>query len=294
MPTRTVEQGFKAFHTKITPSGYQSGKAASHKSSITSRLEAYYDLNQLFYSGSANNGTNVSNLSDVDFFASIPTNKLKQNSTTSLREIKECLQDRFKSTPVYVDSPAVVLDFGSGDWDTAEVIPADFIGKTSKDKNIYDIPDGNGGWMKSSPSTHNTYVTYHNNRLGKKLKPLIRFIKAWKYYCEVPISSFYLELRVTKLMESESSIIYDIDLNSIFQKLKSSNLAAIQDPEGVSGLIYPCSSDARKITALSKLNTAATRSQNATDSESSGNVREAFEWWDKVFSYNFPSYYYLN
>ena len=294
MPTRTIEQGFKALHTKITPSGYQSGKAASHKSSITSRLKAYYDLNQLFYSGSANNGTNVSNLSDVDFFASIPTNKLKQNSATSLREIKECLQDRFKNTRIYVDSPAVVLDFGSGYWDTAEVIPADYISKTDKDKNIYDIPDGNGGWMKSSPSTHNAYVTYHNNRLGKKLKPLIRFVKAWKYYCEVPISSFYLELRVTKLMESEESIIYDIDLNSILQKLNSSNLAAIQDPEGVSGLIHPCSSDAAKFAALSKLNTAATRSQKARSAESAGNVREAFEWWDKLFAYNFPSYYYSN
>lgn len=191
MPTRTIDQGFSAFHSWITPSSYQSGKATSHKSSITSRLEAYYDLNQLFYSGSANNGTDVSDHSDVDFFASIPTKKLKQNSSTTLREIKECLQKRFTSTRVYVDSPAVVLDFGSGSWDTAEVIPADYVEKTVKGKNVYDIPDGDGGWMRSSPSTHNSYVTLHNNRLNKKLKPLIRFVKAWKYYCDVPISSFY-------------------------------------------------------------------------------------------------------
>lgn len=292
MPTRTVEQGFESFHSVIIPSSYQSGKATSHKSSITSRLEYYYDLSQLFYSGSANNGTDVASLSDVDFFASIPTNKLKDNSSTSLREIKECLQNRFKSTRVYVDSPAIVLDFGSGVWDTAEVIPAYFVKKTAKGKNIYNIPNGSGGWMRSSPSTHNAYVTFHNNRLNKKLKPLIRFIKAWKYYSDVPISSFYLELRVTKLMEEEKSIIYDIDLNSIFQKLKNNNLAAIQDPEGISGLIYPCASDAAKITALSKLDTAVIRIQKAREAESSGSIKEAFEWWDKVFSYNFPYYYY--
>jgi len=294
MPTRTIEQGFNTFHSSITPSGYQSGIAASHKSSITSRLEDYYDLNQLFYSGSANNGTNVAHLSDIDFFASIPTNKLKKNSSTSLREIKECLQERFKNTQIYVDAPAVVLNFGAGYWDTAEVIPAYYVKKTDKDKKIYDIPDGSGGWMKSSPSTHNAYVTFHNNRLNKKLKPLIRFIKAWKYYCDVPISSFYLELRVTKLMEAEKTIVYDIDLNSIFQKLKSTNLAAIQDPEGVSGLIYPCTTNAAKTTALSKLNTATIRSQKAREAESSENIKDAFEWWDKVFSYNFPGYYYSN
>jgi len=292
MPTRTIEQGFYIFHNRITPSSYQSGKATSHKSSITSRLEDYYDLNRLFYSGSANNGTDVASLSDVDFFASIPTKKLKKNSSTSLREIKECLQDRFKNTRVYVDSPAIVLDFGSGSWDTAEVIPADFVMKTAKGKNVYDIPDSSGGWMKSSPSTHNAYVTLHNNRLNKKLKPLIRFVKAWKYYCDVPISSFYLELRVTKLMEGEESIVYDIDLNSIFQKLKSTNLAAIQDPEGVSGLIYPCASDVAKTTALSKLNTAVIRIQKAREAKNSGSIKEVFEWWDKVFLYNFPSYYY--
>jgi hypothetical protein len=292
MPTRTIDQGFKTFHSLITPSSHQSGKATSHKSSITSRLEAYYDLNQLFYSGSANNGTDVSGHSDVDFFASIPTKNLKQNSSTSLRDIKECLQDRFTTTRVYVDSPAVVLDFGSGTWDTAEVIPADFIEKTGRGKSVYDIPDGNGGWMRSSPTTHNSYVTLHNNRLNKKLKPLIRFVKAWKYYCDVPISSFYIELRVTKLMETEESIVYEIDLNSIFQKLLNTNLAAIQDPEGVSGLIYPCKSDAAKNTALSKLSSAASRVNKAREAEISGNIKEAFLWWDKVFSYRFPNYSY--
>ncbi|HCH1219459.1 nucleotidyltransferase [Vibrio parahaemolyticus] len=292
MPTRTINQGFNTFHSWITPSSYQSGKASSHKSSITTRLEAYYDLNQLFYSGSAKNGTDISDHSDVDFFASIPTKNLKHNSSTSLREIKECLQDRFTSTSVYVDSPAVVLDFGSGTWDTAEVIPAGYVEKTGKEKNVYNIPDGSGGWMRSSPSTHNSYVTLHNNRLNKKLKPLIRFVKAWKYYCDVPISSFYIELRVTKLMETEESIVYEIDLNTIFQKLLSTNLAAIQDPEGVSGLIYPCKSDVAKATALSKLSTAASRIQKAREAESAGNIKEAFEWWNKVFSNRFPNYIY--
>jgi tRNA nucleotidyltransferase (CCA-adding enzyme) len=130
MATRTINQGFNTFHQRITPSSYSSGKVASHKALITRRLEEYYDLNQLFYSGSANNGTSISNNSDVDFFALIPSQNLKNNSSTTLREIKECLQGRFPNTYIYVDSPAVVLDFGSSDWDTAEVIPADYVRQT--------------------------------------------------------------------------------------------------------------------------------------------------------------------
>lgn len=290
MATRTINQGFVDFHKRITPGSYESGKAASHKASITSRLELYYDLKQLFYSGSANNGTNVSYLSDVDFFAWIPTNKLKSNSSSSLREIKECLQGRYPNTTVYVDSPAVVLNFGSGVWDTAEVIPADYV-EQKNGKNVYEIADGSGGWMKSSPSAHNSYVASENNRLGKKLKPLIRFIKAWKYYCNVPISSFYLELRITKWMESEESIIYEYDVNTVLRKLNDCGLAAIQDPKGVSGYVYPCSSEANKKDALSKLSTAKVRAQKARDAESAGNTKDAFYWWDMLFSGNFPSYY---
>ena len=93
-------------------------------------------------------------------------------------------------------------------------------------------------------------------------------------------------------MEAESSIVYDIDLCSIFRKLDECGLAAIRDPKGISGLIYPCSSDSKKVTALSKLSTAKTRAQKARDAESSGYTKQAFEWWDKVFAGNFPSYYY--
>lgn len=291
MSTRTIQQGFTAFHTKITPSSYESGKASSHKASITTRLEEYYDLNRLFYSGSANNGTNISRLSDVDFFASIPERKLKNNSSTSLREIKECLQGRFPTSHIYVDSPAVVIDFGSGVWDIAEVIPADFI-ERSNGKNVYDIPDGKGGWRRSSPSLHNTYVSSENIRLERKLKPLIRFLKAWKYYCNVPISSFYLELRVTKWMEDESFILYQADLHSILKKLDDCQLAAIQDPKGVSGYIYACSTQEKMNVALSKLSTARVRARKAYDAEYADNTKDAFYWLNTLFAENFPSYYY--
>jgi len=291
MATRTIAQGFSTFHARITPSSHESGKAASHKASITTRLETYYGLKQLFYSGSAYNGTSISKHSDVDFFAWIPTNKSKQNSATSLRKIKECLQGRFTNTPIYVDSPAVVLNFGAGDWDTAEVIPADYVEQKGR-KNVYDMPNGSGGWLKSSPSTHNSYVSAENMRLNKKLKPLIRFLKAWKYYCNVPISSFYLELRATKWMEEENSIVYDIDLYTIFRKLHTCGLAAMQDPKGVSGYVYACASETKKADALSKLATAKTRAEKARDAEISDNTRDAFYWWDKLFSDHFPSYYY--
>ena len=146
--------------------------------------------------------------------------------------------------------------------------------------------------MRSSPDAHNAYVREVNEDLGFKVKPLIRFIKAWKYYRNVPISSFYLELRVTKYAEDGSSIVYAEDVKGVLSYLDSIDLRDMQDPKGISGYISPCSTDAKLEDAKSKLSTALTRAQNACDAEDEGDIEKAFMYWNRLYAYKFPSYRY--
>jgi len=143
--------------------------------------------------------------------------------------------------------------------------------------------------MFSSPKAHNEYVEYHDKRLNRKLKPLIQLIKAWKYYNDVPIMSFYLELRVTKYMEGEKVIVYDIDVENILKKLQNAELASIRDPMGVSGLIPSSKTSTQKQTALLKLSTAVTRAEKASSAKSKENIDGAFYWWNLLFNNKFPS-----
>ncbi len=287
---KTINEGFKALHKKLTPNITEAKSIMSHRASIKACLESNLDMKNFFKTGSTGNGTSISGYSDTDYFANIPGNKLKENSATSLRKIKEILQTRFPKTGVYVDSPAIVCPFGTSDAEIFEIVPAHYLNQ--KDGyNVYDIPDGNENWMKASPLAHNKYVTDVNKKLGNKVKPLIRFMKAWKYYCNVPISSFYLEIQTVKYAEKESSIIYSIDIKNLIKQMYDSSLSAVIDPTGISGYIYPCKSDAKKTDALSKLSTAKTRSEKAKGAESNEKIMEAFEWWDKFFNGKFPSYY---
>ena len=64
----------------------------------------------------------------------------------------------------------------------------------------------------------------------------------------------------------------------------------MQDPKGISGYIHPCTA-AVKPSALSKVETALTRAEKAMEAEKTGNISDAFYWWNMVFSGNFPSYY---
>lgn len=249
-------------------------------------------MTSFFRTGSFGNGTSISGYSDVDYFAEIPTCNLKDNSTTTLSQVRDALDKRFPKTGVRVSCPAVVVPFGTDAKESTEVTPADYIEVTEDEYRVYNIPDCSDGWMRSSPDAHNAYVREVNEDLGFKVKPLIRFIKAWKYYRNVPISSFYLELRVTKYAEDKSSIVYAEDVKGVFSYLDNIGLARMRDPKGISGYINPCSTDAKLEDAKSKLSTALTRAQNACDAEDEGDTKTAFDRWNLLYAGNFPNYYY--
>lgn len=287
---RTIDEGFRIFHERLTPSLVESEAAKSHRKSIEKALKREFDIISFFRTGSFGNGTSLRSYSDVDYFAVIPHDNIKEDSSEMLREVKGVLSTRFSGTNIItVRSPAVVIPFGSDASETTEVVPA----KTALDDNgdlIYKIPDGNGGWMPSNPKSHNEYVNSVNNNLNKKVKPLIRFIKSWKYERTVPISSFYLELRVAKYASKESAIVYKIDIRSIFKMLSDIGLADMQDPKGISGYISPCSTESKKEDAISKLNTVLRRVQEARDAESEGDIEKAFDKWRLALGYKFPAY----
>ena len=287
---RTLDQGFRDFLGKLTPSDHETEAAKRHRASIEQCIKANFGLLRFWRTGSFGNGTSISRYSDVDYMACIPTNSLHGNSSTSLSKIRVALDKTFPKTGVRTSCPAVVVPFGTDAKETTEVTPADSIG-TANGFNAYDIPDCMGGWMKASPDAHNDYVRSIDNKLSHKLKPLIRFVKAWKYFQNVPISSFYLELRVAKYASSETSIIYSIDLKGIFSLLNDIALAQIRDPKRISGLISPCRSEAELSDARSKVSTALSRATKARTAESNDNIKDAFYWWDLLFAGQFPSYY---
>lgn len=289
---RTVDEGFRVFHARLTPSSSESDAAKSHRASIESRLKNDFGLLRFFRTGSFGNGTSISGYSDVDYFASLPNDQLTRSSDYTLTKIRNALDLRFPNTGVRVNCPAIKVPFGTVESEITEVVPVGYVGNTEDGHHVYDIPNCSDGWMRSSPDAHNAYVRQQDERLGRKVKPLVRFIKAWKYFRQVPISSFYLELRVAKFAEGESSILYSIDVKRALRRLYENNLAAIQDPMGVSGYIYPCTSDVKLEDARSKLSTAVGRAEKAYEAEQGGKIDDAFYWWRLLYDDWFPTYYY--
>ena len=288
MPT-TIPAAFEQFHSRLTPTQREVDAASRHRSSIEACLKRNFTLNRFFQTGSFGNGTSISGYSDVDYFAEIGGYNLPLNSATLLDSVARALRIQFPTTGVRVNSPAVSVPFGVIRAEHTEVVPAKHYG-TSGNSKLYQIADGNGGWTMASPDAHNSLVAYENDRLSKRLKRLVRFLKAWKYFKTVPILSFYLELYVTDYAQDERTIEYDIDTHRILRKLYNSGLADVYDPAGVSGFIPACTTSSRKTEAKSKLSTAFGYAEKAMVAKRASNVRDQFYYWGLVFGDNFPSY----
>ncbi|WP_444633374.1 nucleotidyltransferase [Cupriavidus oxalaticus] len=287
---RNIEQGFSDFLAKLRATRAETAATASHRASIEACLRANFGLNRLTRIGSFGNGTNVSGYSDVDYLACIPTQHLTQSSTYTLTKVKDALATRFPNTGICVRCPTVYCPFGTYRSEDTEIVVADYI-KEQGGYKVYEIADGSGGWTRISPDAHNSYVKSVDDKLNGRVKPLIRFLKAWKFYQNVPISSFYLEMRVAKYASAETIILNDIDIKIFLSRLLDGGLADLQDPMGFSGYVKPCKSAAAHEEALSKLKTAARRAEKAWVAARDGDIKDAFDWWQLFYDNKFPSYY---
>lgn len=290
---KTITEGFQAFLSKLEPASTEQVKATKHKGSVKSCLENRFACYKFEEIGSIGNGTGIRHYSDTDYFASMPKEKLSVNSSTALREVKEALRATFRSTSgIEVNTPAVVIPFGEYASENLEIAPSQFqdMVQTRFGRHpLYLIPDGGGGWMKASPGAHNKYVASVDEKLRGKLKPVIQLVKAWKYMNDAPIISFYIELRITKLLEGSIIFSYDEVILQVLSHLADVGLAGIQDPMGISGTVPSSYSLLKRNSALSKLNTAISRAEKAVAARKRDKLDEAFDWWDKLFNGNFPA-----
>lgn len=258
-----------------TPSSTYFNAARSHRSSIETRLELRLGVKEMFETGSLRHGTGVAHWSDADYLVSLKGER--PMATTTLNSVKDALAERFPSTIVKIRRPAVVCDFASGK-ETVEIVPA-----FTEDLGYW-IPDPMGGWMRTHPKDHNSYVNEVNKKHSGGAKKLARLAKVWKYKRSVPVSSCYLEMRAAKYADGEKSWYMPVDLHRYLSWLQDLALAAMNDPTGLSSRFTACSSDSNKSDALSKLATAVTRARKAREFDEKGQDNAAIEQYKLLFN----------
>jgi hypothetical protein len=252
---KTANQWLNDLTNLYTPTSTQFDCARSHRIAIEARLDVFLGINEMFEIGSLRHGTGLWRHSDADYLVSLKGEQ-PNSPWTMLDKVRTQLQARFPSTTVTTRRPAVVCKFSDGD---VEVVPA------YAAPSGYYIANPAGDWMLTHPKDHNRYVTDVNTKHNGAVKKLARQIKLWKYKQNVPVSSCYLEMRTAKHMDGESSFVPLWDLYLTLKKMRDIELAALNDPTGLSSRFGACSSEANRRDAMSKLHSAVSRALKAKD-----------------------------
>ena len=138
-----------------------------------------------------------------------------------------------------------------------------------------------GGYYKEADyDTESDLVKNSNESTKNNTRNLVRMMKRWQAYCNVPIKSFWIELVSMEFLSGwehsdKSTVYYDWMVRDFLKHLEGKAYSTIYAP-GTSEAMYL--GDAW----LSKARTARQRAEKACDNEDSYPVT-AGEEWQKIF-----------
>lgn len=292
LAARKIALGFKKFLTNIQLTPKQMHDALIKCSGVCKKLHDHYygsnyDGSTKLLVGSYAKKTAIAPPSDVDILFVMPYKEFKKYNSHSgngqsqlLQDIKYILLEKYPDTDMRGDGQVVMVNFTSYN---VEVIPAFHL------KNrIYYIPDthSGGSWKETSPLSEKLNIFKSNARSKGNTFRLIKMIKAWKYYCNVDIKSFVIELRAINFLEKwkyydKSLIYYDWMVRDFFREL----LKYVNNECKIPGINEKKSyGDEWE----SKAKSALSRTIKACEFELKGDYISAVQEWKKIFGDRFP------
>lgn len=274
------------YAAKLVPAPYDRVEASSRKEELSAALkDSTLDAGLLFESGSWSHGTAIRGKSDVDLMAWASGSRPQRPSTalaTAKAAIRWC---DYRIVDATVSSPVVQVRYGSAP--DFEVVPAWFH-DTVQGFRVFKIPGRGDDWVLSSPQAHLKYVNEQNDRLGKKLKGLIRLLKAWKLHVGAPVSSFYLEMRAAEYAAGKASIHYRLDLQFVMKAILRMEARDMNDPKGIVGRIPACASAEKQATTRRLLREAIAALERAESALAQGDQSGYWGEMYRLFGNDFP------
>jgi predicted nucleotidyltransferase len=296
--TRSViSQRFANLLSKIAPTPPVLFKFGSHRTSVSNRLKASFELCQVRPIGSAARGSAIKQASDLDLMVILKKQEVSwgdhlMNSNSVLANIRTELDSRFLSTELGKDCQAVTIRFGDGQY-PVDVVPAVFgewLRIPSASVPAYYIPDGSGSWTRTSPAAHDKYIEQADARSGGKLKNVAKMIKYWRW-CrspEIPLNSFHLEMLLASEDLCSGVKSYSTCLADTLAELTRREARALIDPLGISGHIKAANTEAKRVRVARAVQDSSFHAGRALLAERAGDRTEALRQWDFVFNGSFP------
>lgn len=290
----TVAAHFGELLKRIEPTARDRLIYQTHEKTVRQRLETVFRTNRVVRVGSYSRGTSIRHTSDVDLMLVLKREEVRwggqlKSSTTVLNSVRTQLSDRYFQTDVRRDRQAVVVRFRNNQY-PVDIVPAAYDrhgGDTTYP--IFIIPDGNGGWLETSPLAHNKFIKDADGASSRKLTRTAKLIKYWRYCREprIPLNSFHVELLLADENICAGAKSYAVCFNNALWALANRDCQPLEDPVRISGLIEAANTEPMRGKAQAAVLSSAQRTYNAVMAEQAGDVTEALRLWEIVFNHRF-------
>ena len=288
-----ISESFATLIGRIQPLQSELDAARQHRDTIKTRLETDFDLSSCRPIGSSARETSIRGFSDTDLLAAFRKNNFTWggsliNSDTALDNVRKALVERYPNSDVRRDGMAIAVSFSDGRQ--VDVVPGVFDEMYDKEWPVYLIPDGAGGWMRTSPALYDAYIRETNREAGGKLIQVAQLMKFWRECREprIPLSSFHIEMilaseEVCKGVKSYAECMLDI-----LRNLARRECRAMQDPYDIAGNIPAIKTLSQRERAQNSIANSRDHAQSARGAELGSDLEEARRQWDIVFNGSFP------
>lgn len=204
----TVSQRFEALLANLTLKSDQRSDGITKHTGVRNCLNShYYNLNSDYANsmlvGSWGKNTEVRPPRDIDVMFILPDSVYwrfqdRQGNRQSqlLQEVKGALVSKYSRTDIRGDGPVVLIPFSTYN---VELVPSF---KTTTGQYIIPITTNGGSYKNFDPDAEISKITTADSATNGNTRALVRMMKRWQEYCNVPIKSFYLELNAIDFLSS--------------------------------------------------------------------------------------------
>ncbi len=292
--SQAIASRFSVLIGRIQPTESAVDRAGRRAALIERRLEKAFSVRRFLRVGSFWKRTAIRDYSDLDLFVVVSRDDVRWGggyvaSTTLLGRVRDELQGRFPATSgIRRDGQAVSVAFNGG-GPGVDVVPAFFDAPIAGGYPAYLIPDGSGGWLRTSPDVQKRYFDDEDTRCGGKLRRTVQLVKWWAQARahSIPLLSHHLEVVMASVGPARVVDSYSTIVDAAFDVLLRRRGAAFNDPLGLSGRILAVRTEPQREELVRATEHAAYHARAAVAAEDRGHLSEGIRQWRLVFE-GFP------
>ena len=290
MARSPISNLFARLLADLQPTEAALAQARAHARSIESRLRDRFHLKKFEIVGSHARETAISPWSDVDYFAVLNRDEARWGgsyvrSDTLLTRVRDELAERFPATSLRRSGSALVVEFARGDF-PVDVVPAIYGEPHESGWPIYEIPDGCGEWLSTSPGYHNAFIRSADEASRGRFLQVARLLRFWRHTrsAPIPVSSFYMEIALAVSETCNEHATTRKCLAAAFSELSALDADPIDDPLEIGDEIVACRTPAQLDATATAFDRAADWARDAVEAEANGDNEEAQRRWEQVFN----------